>query len=104
MAPKRNNEDQKIKVEVHLSVTAFKMLLLRGWVTCQSRAELCAHMLSLALATNEEQFMGDLARRARDKGISVEELAGEIYKKAGLSFASGEEEASSNALSAEDDN
>lgn len=91
MPPRKNNEDQKIRIEMYVPMTTFKRLLLWGWIKGQSRAELCANTVAARAEANEAQFMADLEKRAKDKGMTIEELEQQIYRQAGLEL--GEESA-----------
>lgn len=76
---------------MYVPMTTFKRLLLWGWIKGQSRAELCANTVAARAEANEVQFMADLDRRAKDKGVSAEDLERQIYQQAGLEFgAEGE--------------
>ena len=71
---------------MYVPMTTFKRLLLWGWIKGQSRAELCANTVAARAESNEAQFMADLGKRAKDKGISVEDLERQIYEHEGLKF------------------
>lgn len=87
----RPTAEEKFKVETFLAMTDFKRLLLWCEAENTSRAQLCVRALEEELALTEAQFMADLARRAADKGMTVEELEQQIYQEAGLSFGEASE-------------
>lgn len=70
-------------------MTTLKRIVLWGWVKAQSRSQLCSNVVAARAEANEAQFMADIENRAADMGKTKEELIQEIFKAAGLDFASG---------------
>lgn len=83
MAPKKV-QDEKVKMELYVPMTTYKRLVLWGWVKGQTRPELCSNIIAARAESNEEQFMRDIADRARDMSKTPEDLIQEIFDEAEL--------------------
>lgn len=78
------NQDEKVKVEMYVSMKTYRQLLLWGWIKGKSPTKLCSDVITEEIDKNS--FMISLEKRARDKGITVERLEQHIYKQAGLNL------------------